>query len=61
MATKIYNYCARFNISAIKGNPETLRRFVRVKALEFGMENADDIGQCLNEVTINTVINMLRK
>lgn len=61
MATKIYNYYARFNISAIKGNPETLRRFVRVKALEFGMENVDDIGQCLNNETINEVVNMLRR
>ena len=61
MANAIYDYCARFNVSAIKGNPETLRRFVRVKALEFGMAYADDIRECLNNETIDAVINMLRK
>lgn len=62
MANKIYSYCSKFPaVSAISGNYEALRRFVKIKALDFGICNDEDIQSCLNEETINAVINMLRQ
>ena len=61
MAKKIYNYCSQFPIvHSISGNHEALRRFVKVKALEVGMDNAN-IESCLDEETIEAVVDMLRK
>lgn len=61
MAKKIYNYCSQFPIvHSISGNRDTLRRFVRVKAMEFCFDNTEDLNSCLSEVTINEVIDMLR-
>lgn len=62
MANKIYSYCSKFPaVSAISGDYEVLRRFVKIKALDFGICNDEDIQSCLNDETINTVVNMLRQ
>ena len=60
MAREIYKYCLRYKIAAISGNSEALRRFVKVKALEYGIDNAN-IEKCLDEETIEAVVDMLRK
>ena len=60
MAREIYRYCLRYKLSIISGDSVALRRFVKVKALEVGMDNAN-IESCLDEETIEAVVDMLRK
>lgn len=61
MATKIFMYCKQFPVSVLSLDNAALRRFVKVKALEFGMDNSEDINVCLSDANINAVINMLKE
>ena len=60
MATKIFMYC-KFPVSILSWDSAAIRRFVKVKALEFGMDNSEDINVCLSEENVNAVINMLKE
>lgn len=56
MAREIFNFCQNYSfISQISDNA-TLRRAVRIAAMEFAIEKGKAIDECLNSETINEVI-----
>lgn len=60
MAQKIFTYCRNSpEIPAIANDREALQRLVKLKAMEYGIDNAANFDECLNNGTINEVMNLI--
>lgn len=58
MAREIYEYCKNYSFIDQVYESGTLRRAVKLAAMEYALDNGKPLSECLNSATINEVINI---